>query len=283
MLILKSFLRKKTTKTYFIIYTLILSALFLLFYVHYSLDEKENDLYYGSFIEIKDEDISKAKDIKEIKEIKKAIKISEFDDTQYYFLYNSDYNLVNNRIMISNDYREDIRINDILDIDGDNNTYQFVVDRFNDEKNSLNKIYVSKEMYNEMLKNNEKETNLIILNQWKKQYNDAMYQLNKIFDPSNVRPNFSGGGSRYEAFITTAYVFIWVLIVLFGIVLVITCFNIVQDENKKNVIYYRIGYRKVTLKLFNLIKIFLLIIISIINAMFIFSIFYSLIHFLLLY
>ena len=276
MLILKSFIRKKTTKTYFMIYTLILSALFLLFYVHYSLDEKENDLYYGSFIEIKDEDISKAKDIKEIKEIKRAIKINEFDDTQYYFLYNSDYNLVNNRIMISNDYREDIKINDILDIDGDNNTYQFVVDRFNDEKNSLNKIYISKEMYNEMLKNNEKETNLIILNRWKKQYNDAMYQLNKIFDPSNVRPTVYAGDSRYEAFITTSYVFIWVLIVLFGIVLVITCFNIIQDENKKNIIYYRVGYKKIILKLFNLLKIILLITTSIIFAFIIFITFYFL-------
>ena len=273
MLILKSFIRKKTTKTYFMIYTLILSALFLLFYVHYSLDEKENDLYYGSFIEIKDEDISKAKDIKEIKEIKKAIKISEFDDTQYYFLYNRDYNLVNNRIIISNDYGEDIIINEVLDIEGDNKTYQFIVDRINNEKN---KIYVSKEMYNEMLKNNEKETNLIILNRWKKQYNDAMYQLNKIFDPSNVRPNFSAGDSRYEAFITTSYVFIWVLIVLFGIVLVITCFNIIQDENKKNIIYYRVGYKKIILKLFNLLKIILLIILSIIFAFIIFITFYFL-------
>ena len=280
MLILKSFLRKKTTKTYFIIYTLILSALFLLFYVHYSLDEKENDLYYGSFIEIKDEDISKAKDIKEIKEIKKAIKISEFDDSQYYFLCDSDYNLVNNRVIISNDYREDIKINDILDIEGDNNTYRFIVDRFNDKKNSTNKIYVSKEMYNEMLKKNEKETNLIILNRWKREYNDAMYQLNKIFEPSNVRPFLCAGDSRYEAFITISYVFIWVLIVLFGIVLVITCFNIIQDEEKKNNIYYRIGYRKITLKIFNLMKIFLLILLSIIMAGIIFIILYLFILFL---
>lgn len=281
MLILKSFIRKKTTKTYFMIYTLILSALFLLFYVHYILDEKENDLYYGSFIEIMNEDISKAKDIKEIKEIKKVIKISEFDATQYYFLYNSDYNLVNNRIIISNDYGEDIKINEVLDIEGDNRTYQFIVDRFNDEKNSLNKIYVSKEMYNEMLKNNEKETNLIILNRWKKQYNDAMYQLNKVFSPSNVRPTVYASDSRYEVFITISYVFLWVLIVLFGIVLIITCFNIVQDEKKKNVIYYRIGYRKITLKLFNLIKIISLIIISIISASFIFFMFYFLINLLL--
>ena len=274
MLILKSFIRKRTTKTYFMIYTLILSALFLLFYVHYSLDEKENDLYYGSFIEIKDEDISKVKDIKEIKEIKKAIKISEFNDTQYYFLYNPDYNLVNNRIIISNDYGEDIIINEVLDIEGDNKTYQFIVDRFNNEKNSLNKIYVSKEMYNEMLKKNEKETNLIILNRWKRQYNDVMYRLNKIFDPSNVRPFLCAGDSRYEAFITISYVFIWVLIVLFGIVLVITCFNIIQDEEKKNNIYYRIGYRKITLKIFNLMKIFLLILLSIIMAGIIFIILY---------
>ncbi len=280
MLILKSFIRKKTSKTYFIIYTLILSALFLLFYVHYSLDEKENDLYYGSFIEIKDEDISNAKDIKEIKEIKKAIKISEFDDSQYYFLYDSDYNLVNNRVIISNDYREDIKINDILDIEGDNNKYQFVVDSFNDKRNSLNKIYVSKEMYNEMLKKNEKETNLIILNRWKRQYNDVMYQLNKIFDPSNVRPFLCAGDSRYEAFITISYVFIWVLIVLFGIVLVITCFNIIQDEEKKNNIYYRIGYRRITLKIFNLMKIFLLILLSIIMAGIIFIILYLFILFL---
>lgn len=281
MLILKSFIRKKTTKTYFMIYTLILSALFLLFYVHYTLDEKENDLYYGSFIEIMNEDISKAKDIKEIKEIKKVIKISEFDATQYYFLYNSDYNLVNNRIIISNDYGDDIKINEVLDIEGDNRTYQFIIDEFNDEKNSLNKIYVSKEMYNEMLKNNEKETNLIILNRWKKQYTDAMYQLNKVFNPSNVRPMVYAGDSRYEVFITISYVFLWVLIVLFGIVLIITCFNIVQDEKKKNVIYYRIGYRKVILKIFNLIKIVLLIIISIISAGIIFLIFYLLLNLIL--
>lgn len=276
MLILKSFIRKKTTKTYFMIYTLILSALFLFFYVHYSLDEKENDLYYGSFIEIKNEDITKAKDIKEIKEIKKAIKISEFDDTQYYFIYNSDYNLVNNRIIISNDYNEDIKENEVLDIIGDNRTYQFIVDGFNKKKNSLNKIYVSKEMYDEMLKNNEKETNLIILNRWKRQYNDAMHQLNKVFSPSNVRPTFYAGDSRYEAFITISYVFLWVLIVLFSIVLVITCFNIIQDEKKKNVIYYRVGYRKIILKLFNLLKIILLITISIIFAFIIFIAFYFL-------
>ena len=66
------------------------------------------------------------------------------------------------------------------------------------------------------------------------------------------------------------------VISLFGIVLVITCFNIIQDENKKNIIYYRVGYKKIILKLFNLLKIILLIILSIIFAFIIFITFYFL-------
>ena len=46
------------------------------------------------------------------------------------------------------------------------------------------------------------------------------------------------------------------------IVLVITSINIIDDENKKNIIYSKIGYNKHKLKMCNLVKIIMLILFS---------------------
>ena len=67
MLVYISFIRKKITKIYFLIYTLLLIALFVLLFASKNFEILENNTYDGSFIEVKSDNIAELKKINNIK------------------------------------------------------------------------------------------------------------------------------------------------------------------------------------------------------------------------
>ena len=68
MLVYISFIRKKITKIYLLIYTLLLIALFVLLFASKNFEILENNTYDGSFIEVKSDNIAELKKIKNIKD-----------------------------------------------------------------------------------------------------------------------------------------------------------------------------------------------------------------------
>lgn len=270
MLIYKSFLRKKTTKIYIIIYSLISLSLILLIFTKNILINKENESYRGSFFEIKNFDISKLNNKKNIDNIEQAVSI--IDNTNLAHIYISDNELKDNEIIISSKLKEEININDEVEIEFNKKTINFIVKDYFEEIKYPYLMYISSKVYNEC-SNSLNKRHIITLRNWLNWQNDED-NFRKTYGEENVIPHSYKNNTNYTNFITIVNIFIIVLIILFVIVLIVTNFNIIQDENKKNVIYYKIGYNKYILKMYNLFKILFLLFISTFFAIITFYVFY---------
>ena len=134
MLIFKSFLRKKTTKTYLLIYTIILSTLFTLFIAKNIMVELENNNYNGSFIEIEDDGSININKLDNIDKIYHAVYIKE-NYNKVFFINDDSYNLKNNEIIIPIKYQKEMQVNDELELEIANNAYKFIVKDFLNSKN----------------------------------------------------------------------------------------------------------------------------------------------------
>ena len=272
MLIFKSFLRKKTTKTYLLIYTIILSTLFTLFITKNIMMELENNNYNGSFIEIEDDGNININKLDNIDKIYHAIYIEENYD-KVFFINDDSYNLKNNEIIIPIKYQKEMKINDELDFEIANNTYKFIVKDFLNSKND-NVFMIS----NNIIKENDNlnKSYLLVLKNWLKK-DKTFNEIRDNYKNVNISSYFYTSNDSYTTFITIINIFLSILIFLFVIILMITCFNIIQDEKKKNEIYYKLGYLKKNLKKYNLLKIICLIsialIISIIMSLILYAIY----------
>lgn len=264
MLILKSFFRKKTTKTYLAIYTLLLSVLMVLLCTKIVLEDKENSLYNGSYIIVNSSDNEKLKEIKNIKDIKEAIMIKE-DYDNYVLVYNRNYELNSNEIIISSKLKENININENINIVVNDANMTLLIKNY-ENNDTYNIFYISNELYNK-LKNNLSTSFVVNLKNWRK-YENTLQELKKYYKSDNVIIYYNKDNSSYETFIIVINVILITLSILFFIVLIMTCFNLVEDEKIKNKIYYKLGYPKKKLRYYIIFKIILLMLASNVAALF---------------
>ncbi len=268
MLILKSFFRKKTTRTYFAIYTLLLLVLMVLLCTKIVLEDKENSLYNGSYIIVNSSDNEKLKEIKNIKDIKETIVIKE-DYDNYVLVYNRNYELNNNEVIISSKLKESININENIDIVLNDLNMTLLVKNY-ENNNTYNIFYISNELYDK-LKNVSSTSFIITLKNWQK-YENTLQELRKYYKSDNVMIYYNKDNSSYETFIIVVNVILIALFILFSIVLIMTCFNLIEDEKIKNKIYYKLGYPKKDLRYYVIFKIILLMLVSIVAALFLLGI-----------
>lgn len=270
MLIFKSFLRKKTTKTYLLIYTIILSTLFTLFIAKNIMVELENNNYNGSFIEIEDDGSININKLDNIDKIYHAIYIEENYD-KVFFINDDSYNLKNNEIIIPIKYQKEMQVNDELELEIANNTYKFIVKDFLNSKND-NVFVVSSNIIKE--NDNLDKSYLLVLKNWLKK-DKTFDEIRDNYKNVNISSYFYTSNDSYTTFITIINILLSILIFLFAIILIVTCFNIIQDEKKKNDIYYKLGYLKTNLKKYNLFKIICLISIALIISIIVSLILYT--------
>ena len=272
MLIFKSFLRKKTTKTYLLIYTIILSTLFTLFITKNIMVELENNNYNGSFIEIEDDGSININKLDNIDKIYHAVYIKE-NYNKVFFINDDSYNLKNNEIIIPIKYQKEMQVNDELELEIANNAYKFIVKDFLNSKND-NVFIVSSNIIKE--NDNLDKSYLLVLKNWLKK-DKTFDEIRDNYKNVNISSYFYTSNDSYTTFITIINILLSILIFLFAIILIVTCFNIIQDEKKKNDIYYKLGYLKTNLKKYNLFKIICLIsialIISIIMSLILYNIY----------
>ena len=257
MLIFKSFLRKKTTKIYLLIYTIILSTLFTLFIAKNIMVELENNNYNGSFIEIEDDGSININKLDNIDKIYHAVYIKE-NYNKVFFINDNSYNLKNNEIIIPIKYQKEMKINDELELEIANNTYKFIVKDFLNFKND-NLFIVSNNIIKE--NNNLDKSYLLVLKNWLKK-DKTFDEISDNYKNVNISSYFYTSNDSYTTFITIITILLSILIFLFAIILMVTCFNIIQDEKKKNEIYYKLGYSKKKILKFNSIKIIILVMLS---------------------
>ena len=270
MLIFKSFLRKKTTKTYLLIYTIILSTLFTLFIAKNIMVELENNNYNGSFIEIEDDGSININKLDNIDKIYHAVYIKE-NYNKVFFINDNSYNLKNNEIIIPIKYQKEMQVNDELELEIANNTYKFIVKDFLNFKND-NLFIVSNNIIKE--NNNLDKSYLLVLKNWLKK-DKTFDEIKDNYKNVNISSYFYTSNDSYTTFITIINILLSILIFLFAIILIVTCFNIIQDEKKKNDIYYKLGYLKANLKKYNLLKIICLISIALIISIIVSLILYT--------
>lgn len=270
MLIFKSFLRKKTTKTYLLIYTIILSTLFTLFIAKNIMVELENNNYNGSFIEIEDDGSININKLDNIDKIYHAVYIKE-NYNKVFFINDNSYNLKNNEIIIPIKYQKEMQVNDELELEIANNTYKFIVKDFLNSKND-NVFVVSSNIIKE--NDNLDKSYLLVLKNWLKK-DKTFDEIKDNYKNVNISSYFYTSNDSYTTFITIINILLSILIFLFAIILIVTCFNIIQDEKKKNDIYYKLGYLKANLKKYNLLKIICLISIALIISIIVSLILYT--------
>lgn len=270
MLIFKSFLRKKTTKTYLLIYTIILSTLFTLFITKNIMVELENNNYNGSFIEIEDDGSININKLDNIDKIYHAVYIKE-NYNKVFFINDNSYNLKNNEIIIPIKYQKEMQVNDELELEIANNTYKFIVKDFLNSKND-NVFVVSSNIIKE--NDNLDKSYLLVLKNWLKK-DKTFDEIRDNYKNVNISSYFYTSNDSYTTFITIINILLSILIFLFAIILIVTCFNIIQDEKKKNDIYYKLGYLKANLKKYNLLKIICLISIALIISIIVSLILYT--------
>lgn len=270
MLIFKSFLRKKTTKTYLLIYTIILSTLFTLFITKNIMVELENNNYNGSFIEIEDDGSININKLDNIDKIYHAVYIKE-NYNKVFFINDDSYNLKNNEIIIPIKYQKEMQVNDELELEIANNAYKFIVKDFLNSKND-NVFIVSSNIIKE--NDNLDKSYLLVLKNWLKK-DKTFDEIRDNYRNVNISSYFYTSNDSYTTFITIINILLSILIFLFAIILIVTCFNIIQDEKKKNDIYYKLGYLKTNLKKYNLFKIICLISIALIISIIVSLILYT--------
>lgn len=262
MLIFKSFFRKKTTKNYLIIYSFIILAIFVLIFGKEIINNKYNDLYNGSFITVNEKDYAKIKDINGIDKSYEALQIN-VDERLYNYVYLIKNELLkDDEIIIAEESKNEEQ--NVIEMELQEKYYVFNIKDYSKEINNRNIIYVSKNIY-ESIKPNGKMVYIFTLKNWiESKKIDSI--ISKKIGVSNYIHYDRGTNNNYEKYLSVLNVLLFTLIVLFIIVLIFTSYNSIQDENKKNIIYYRIGYNKRKLKIYNFAKIFMLLLLSSIIA-----------------
>ena len=115
---------------------------------------------------------------------------------------------------------------------------------------------------------------LLVLKNWLKK-DKTFDEIKDNYKNVNISSYFYTSNDSYTTFITIINILLSILIFLFAIILIVTCFNIIQDEKKKNDIYYKLGYLKANLKKYNLLKIICLISIALIISIIVSLILYT--------
>ena len=260
MLVYISFIRKKITKIYFLIYTLLLIALFVLLFASKNFEILENNTYDGSFIEVKSDNIVELKKNKNIKDYFLALKLKDGFE-EIYLIGNNE--LTENEIILPNHFQNSLSKEEPVELEL-NKTYEFNIKNFDSNKNNFSFVNVSKKIIED--NKSFSHSYIIILNNWLKK-DKTIKKLEDKYGIDNVVFQRHSSSENYETYINIVKVLILVLLFIFIIILLTTCFNIVQDEHKKNDLYYKLGYSKKKILKFNLIKIIILIILSFVIAL----------------
>lgn len=257
MIVYKSFLRKKTTKIYLFILTMLLTAFFIIYNERRISIHKVNTIS-PEMIEVSttDKELINKIDHKNIKEI---ITSSIVYKDYMSFALIEDKNLSDERIELS-EYFDEYVISILNEKLEDFNTYE----REKDESISYhNIIYLSKNNFAKMTQGNDKYTYFLRLKKWYERENIKEYLTNDL-NVDELEETGSGSTAKYN-YETYAHIFTVILIII-GVIFIITLFitikNLLMDEEKNNTLLSYLGFKKNKIMLYNFLKIALLLIVA---------------------
>ena len=230
MLILKSFFRKKTTKIYYVIYTLIFLCIVLLLFAKDVFRQKNEESHKNCFLVVKN--IDNADELKSdiITDIQKII-IADVDNQEIYLLTDSNYDLKENEVVLPSFYK-DMVDEEEFNLSINNNTESLLIKDYYDSENMF-LLYISKDKYNE-LELYSNNSFIIRIKEWDKNFANFITYLRNKYDSNNVLGYDDISNKDYSGYIFIVKIFLIVLIILFLVTLIITSINIINDDNEKN-------------------------------------------------
>lgn len=249
MLFIKSFFRKKSSKIFIFIFTLII---FSLIYINSNINKYTsliNDNYSDSFIFVKSNDIIDF-DNSYIKESYVSVNCG-----MYYFIV--DDKLKNYETIIPSYMKNDSEFKLNLN---DSDVSLEIINYYDSKMSPI--IYVSSEILNN-IKNNVNSGYYIKINEWtdseeiidllRKKYNKEVYG----YEINNSNINF-------ESIIKSNFFFLKVIFVIFILLIIYIIYFIWNELKRKMFLYNSFGIRKITLLNIFIINIILTLLFSIV-------------------
>lgn len=276
MIILKSFYRKKNTKIYLVIITLLFLSIGILLYLRQSNYNRANNNLEPSYISFNanKEALEFIQKINDIKELKYGIEAYYYnkahDDTRSIYLF-SNNEVENNYTYISQYLTTDF--SSIASITLNGNKYHFKVNKIINENIDFEYMYISSTDFNTISSKSSNYTFFIYPSKW--------LEKDKIINRLKTFGILKENIEEYEktrlvsnSFLTKYYLISIVLIIIgiiFLIVLFITIKNILIDENKNTKLLRCLGFRNSTIKKYHILKIISLLALSIVISTLIIS------------
>lgn len=274
MIILRSFFRKRTTRIYVLIFSLLLTVITAILLGKNYFLEYANNVYCGSYITLyASEDITDAilKQLN-ISDVKKGLVYNIDNDTIIIF---DDKSLEGDEI-ITPKYIDDTLSDISLDISG--KSYDFHIA---DKKGTNNYFFISDSLYLELANSYNSDYQYII-------YLEDWFKVDKTID--NIRKNISYNVDKDIITFETKTINLDVkpIIIIFNIVTIIfisaflitfalSIENLLLDEKKISYLYYCLGYSKKLVEIITIIKVLFLIVLAIIIPLLISSLYFLLI------
>lgn len=269
-MILKSFYRKKTTKIYLLIFTLIFTIFGVVLIGKSKYIEKINQDFSDSFIYLSSNSSLNLSDIDGALELKKAIR-----DDRFVYTYNDGKNIGKDEAIIPNILKGSIALNDYIELNVGNTSISLRVKEYYEHESVTPIIYLNKKNLEQLIDNSGKYSYILKIKEWNKHEEISEELINNYhIDPIvySVSKSNMDLSQMVKKFSTYGYM----IIGIFVIVSVFTVYNIISDAEKKNYIYRSLGYSKSIISMnliYNITSLFVLslmcsgILILIINGM----------------
>ena len=276
MIILKSFYRKKNTKIYLVIITLLFLAMGTLLYLRQNNYNRANSNLEPSYIKFNSnkENLEFIKNIKGIKELKYGIETYYYDETYNYS--KSIYIFSNNTVENNHTYISQQLTSDFLSIASitlTENKYNFKVDKIINENIDFNYMYISPTDFKTLSTKTKYYTFFIYPNKWLEKNKIINKLQTKGIAKEDIEVN-EKTRLYSNSFLTKYYIISIILItigIIFLIVLFITIKNILVDENKNTKLLKYLGFHNNMIKKKHILKIISLLTLSIIISTLIIS------------
>jgi hypothetical protein len=237
-MILKSFIRNLNTKIYIIIFTILIVLLSFIYYSYENSLNTYNNSFDGSYIIVNNYDNSLDNDI-----VSKVGII--YKDNKTYML---DYSLNDDEIAISNKYNNE----DISNICLNDCANYNIIFRENDDSRT---IYISKKIFDEYNNNQFK----LIPYRW-----DKKESLKKKLSDLNIDYTvyLNQDDINIKNIIRLYRLFVIILTILFILVFILNIKYIFVDNQSKNNMYSILGYSRLKIDIYNILKLLFIVICS---------------------
>lgn len=250
-MILKSFYKKKSTKIYLIIFSLIFTIFGVVLIGKNYYTEKYNQNYSDAFLYVEAEGEMSFADIDGVSEVKEAIKNGIF-----VFTYSDVLELKDDEVSIPDIWGDSYTTIDFETESGE--VISFSVSSYYESDAVTPIVYVNKNTLDILLDASQYHSYMLKLDNWDQHERIA----NEIFDLYNVEPiayMTSNSDIDYSSIVKNFSTYTYIVIGIFILVSIFTVYNIIIDEKKKNYIYRSLGYTKssvIRIQLINIVSIF---------------------------